>query len=70
MVTPDEIAQVGILGNLSEASLERLSKAAADITLVPGEWAAPEGSEQALFAVLEGHIEAVKLVDGIERIVG
>src|SRR5262249_11713013 len=49
---------------------ERMSKAAADVTLVPGEWAAPEGSEQALFAVLEGHIEAVKIVDGIERIVG
>lgn len=38
--------------------------------LVPGEYAAPEGSERALFAVLEGRVEAVKLVDGIERVVG
>jgi thioredoxin reductase (NADPH) len=70
MVTPDEIGQIGILANLSEPSRERLSKAAADITLVPGEWAVPEGGDRAFFAVLEGHIEAVKLVDGRERIVG
>ena len=35
-----------------------------------GEYAAHEGGERALFAVLEGRIEAVKLVDGIERVVG
>jgi hypothetical protein len=29
-----------------------------------------EASERALFAVLEGRVEAVKLVDGIERVVG
>ena len=38
--------------------------------LSPGEYAANEGDERALFAVLEGRIEAVKLVDGIERVVG
>jgi thioredoxin reductase (NADPH) len=70
MVTPDEIGQVEVFASLSRATLERMSKVAADITLVPGEWAAPEGGERALFAVLEGHIEAVKLVDGIERVVG
>ena len=37
---------------------------------MPGEYAAHEGDERALFAVLEGRIEAVKLVDGIERVVG
>ena len=35
-----------------------------------GEYAAPPGAERALFAVLEGLIEAVQLVDGIERVVG
>ena len=49
---------------------DRLSRAAADISLVPGEYAAHEGDERALFAVLEGRIEAIKLVDGIERVVG
>ena len=37
---------------------------------MPGEYAVQEGEERALFAVLEGRVEAVKLVDGIERVVG
>ncbi len=43
---------------------------AADLTLAPGEYAADEGSERALLAVIEGRIEAVQVVDGIERVVG
>jgi thioredoxin reductase (NADPH) len=70
MVTADEIAAIGVFAALGPAERERLSRAVADISLVPGEYAAPEGGERALFAVLEGRIEAVKLVDGIERIVG
>src|SRR6516165_5660168 len=49
---------------------ERLAGAAADVTLAAGEFAANEGDDQALFAVLAGRIETVKLVDGVERIVG
>jgi thioredoxin reductase (NADPH) len=70
LVTPDEIAAIGIFAALGAPERERLSRAAADISLVPGEYAANEGGERALFAVLEGRIEAVKLVDGIERVVG
>jgi thioredoxin reductase (NADPH) len=70
VVTPEEIAGVTIFAGLEAPARERLSLVAADISLVPGEWAAPEGSERALFAVLDGRIEAVKLVDGIERVVG
>ena len=70
MVTTEEIGTVAVLANLDQAARERLSRAAADISLVPGEYAAHEGGERALFAVLEGRIEAVKLVDGIERVVG
>ena len=70
MVTADEIAGVTIFAELGTAERERLSRAAADISLVAGEYAAPAGSERALFALLEGRIEAVMLVDGIERIVG
>jgi thioredoxin reductase (NADPH) len=70
MVTPDEIAAVGIFSALTEAERERISRAAADITLLPGEYAAHDGAERALFAVLEGKIEPVKVVDGIERVVG
>ena len=70
MVTADEIGSIAIFAGLSEADRERLARAAADITLAPGEYAAHEGGERALFAVLDGTIEAVKLVDGIPRVVG
>src|SRR5205807_8090954 len=55
---------------LDSAQREQLSQVAADISLVAGEFAAHEGEERALFAVLEGRIEPVRLVDGIERVVG
>jgi thioredoxin reductase (NADPH) len=70
VVTADEIAAIRVFEGLSPGARERLARAAADITLVPGEFAAHEGAERALFAVLDGRIEAVKLVDGIERVVG
>ena len=70
MVTTEEIGAVELFASLDEAKREQLARVAADITLVPGEYAAPEGGERALFAVLDGLIEPVKLVDGIERVLG
>ncbi len=70
MVTAEEIARVEVFADLESASLDQLSRVVADITLVPGEYAVHEGDERALFGVLEGRIEAVKLVDGVERVVG
>ncbi len=70
MVTADEIGAVPLFASLDTAGRERVSRVAADISLVPGEYAADEGGERALLAVLEGRIEAIQLVDGIERVVG
>jgi len=70
MVTADEIGRIGLFAALSAADRERLARAAADVSLLPGEFAAQEADERALFAVLEGHIEAIKVVDGIESVVG
>src|SRR5829696_4323543 len=70
MVTADEIRSIAVFAELAEADRERLARAAADLTLAPGEYAAHEGADRALFAVLDGTIEAVKLVDGIPRVVG
>jgi thioredoxin reductase (NADPH) len=70
MVTPEEIAGVTLFAGLDPAQCERLSRVAADLSLVAGEYAAPEGAERALFAVLEGRIEPTRLVDGIERVLG
>ncbi|TMK24658.1 MAG: cyclic nucleotide-binding domain-containing protein [Actinobacteria bacterium] len=70
MVTAEEIGEVPILGALGEKERERLSRSAADIRLVPGEFAVNEGDERALFAVLHGRIEVVRVIDGIERVIG
>jgi thioredoxin reductase (NADPH) len=70
VVTTEEIGAVPLFAALDDAERERLSRAAADIRLAAGEYAVHEGGERALFAVLEGRIEPVKVVDGIERTVG
>jgi thioredoxin reductase (NADPH) len=70
MVTPDEIARVKVFAGLDAKSREHLSRVAADITLLPGEFAAHEGDERSLYAVLEGRIEAVKTVDGVDKVLG
>jgi len=70
MVTADEIGRVTVFAGLEPADRERLCRVAADISLGPGEYAIHEGDEPALFGLLEGRVEAVKLVDGVERVIG
>ena len=70
MITADEVAGITIFASLDADERERLSRVAADISLQPGEYAAPQGAERALFGLIEGRIEVVQLVDGVERIVG
>ena len=70
MVTTDEIAELPLFAALSAADRDRLSRTSADISLAAGEYAVHEGDERALFVVLDGKLEVVKLVDGIERVLG
>jgi thioredoxin reductase (NADPH) len=70
MLTPDELAAIPFFATLSPAALADVGRAAADIRLNPGEYAVYEGEPPALFVVLEGTIEVIKLVDGIERTIG
>jgi thioredoxin reductase (NADPH) len=70
VISAEEVAQVTIFSALSQADREKLARAAADITLQPGEYAAFQGAERALFGLLQGRIEAVRSVDGVERVVG
>jgi thioredoxin reductase (NADPH) len=70
LVTPDEIGQIGLFDELEAATRERLAHVAADIRLASGEYAVHEGDPRALFAVLEGHVDTIRRVDGIERPVG
>jgi thioredoxin reductase (NADPH) len=70
VVTRDEIAGIEVFAMLDPEQQERLARGSADVILASGEYAANEGDDRALFAVLEGRIEAVKTVDGVERAVG
>jgi thioredoxin reductase (NADPH) len=70
LVTPEEIGGVPILEALGEHERERLSQSTADMRLVPGEFAVNEGDEAALYAVLHGRLEVVRVIDGVERVIG
>ena len=70
MVTAEEIGRVALFEVLDHDQREQVSRVAADISLAGGEYAAQQGGEAALFAVLEGRIEAAKQTDGVERVVG
>jgi thioredoxin reductase (NADPH) len=70
MVTAEEIGRVAVFADLEPDERDRLSRVVADITLAPGESAVHEGDARALFGVLEGRLEVVRLVDGVESVVG
>ena len=71
MLTLDDVRAVPLFSTLAEPELERLARTSADLRLEAGEYAAHEGGEErALFAVLAGKMEVVKLFDGVERTLG
>ena len=70
MVTPEDITGIEVFAMLDADEHEHLARVAADVGLVAGEYAANAGDDRALFAVLDGRIEAVKAVDGVDRVVG
>ena len=70
MVTPEEIGRVAVFADLEPAERDRLSRVVADITLIPGEFAVHEGDARALFGVLEGRFDVLRVVDGVESVVG
>ena len=71
MLTIDEVRAVPIFATLATPQLELLAQTSADIHLGAGEYAVHEGTlDRALFAVLSGKIEVVRLFDGVERTLG
>src|SRR5436190_2344997 len=71
MLTIDDVAAVPLFSALARPELELLATTSADIHLRAGEYAVHEGgTDRALFAVLSGKIEVVRLFDGIERTLG
>ncbi len=70
MLTIDDVRAVPLFSALAAAELEHLAETCADLHLGAGEFAVHEGDDRALYAVLSGKIEVVKLFDGIERTLG
>jgi thioredoxin reductase (NADPH) len=70
MLTADEIHKIPLFSSVSQADLDRLVRTSADIHLGVGDFAVAEGGERALYAVLSGKIEVVKVIDGVERTLG
>ena len=70
MLTVEDVTAVPLFSALPKAELQRLARTSADLRLSPGEFAVPEGGERALFAVLSGKIEVIKMIDGVERTLG
>jgi thioredoxin reductase (NADPH) len=70
MVTAEEVARIGIFADLGVEERERIARAAADISLAPGEYAAEPKAERALYGLLDGRIDAVRVDDGVPTVVG
>src|SRR4028118_2274495 len=70
MLTIDDVREVPLFSELPEVELKRLARTSADLHLGAGGFAVPEGGDRALYAVLAGKIEVVKLIDGVERTLG
>ena len=70
MLTPDELAALPIFSTLSPIARTDVARAAGVIRLNAGEYAVYEGEPPALFVVIEGAIEVIKTLDGIERRLG
>jgi thioredoxin reductase (NADPH) len=70
MLTIDDIQAIPLFSTLAVTELELLARTSADLHLGAGEFAVHEGGDRALFAVLAGRMEIVKMVDGIERTLG
>jgi thioredoxin reductase (NADPH) len=70
MVTAEEIARVELFADLEPAERNWLSRVVADIALSPGEFAVHEGDDRALFGVLEGRLEVLRLADGVASVIG
>jgi thioredoxin reductase (NADPH) len=70
MLIIDDLRAVPLFSTLSDAQLEGLANTSADLQLCAGEYAVHEGGERALYVVLSGKMEVVKLFDGCERTLG
>jgi thioredoxin reductase (NADPH) len=70
VITADELLAIPLFSDLTPEQLEFVARSVEDIRLMPGEFAAHEGDERALFVVVDGYIELTKEINGVERFIG
>ncbi|HEY1868139.1 MAG TPA: FAD-dependent oxidoreductase [Candidatus Cybelea sp.] len=71
MFTREDLRVVPLFSELGDRELEYLAKTSADLRLLAGEYVIHEGeTRRALFVLMEGRVEVVKVVDGVERAMG
>lgn len=70
MLTKEEVGLFEVFADLEPADYDRVVRIAGVMTLGAGEYAALEGSEPALFGVLEGNIEVINGSEGARRVLG
>ena len=70
MITTQELKAVPLFSTLGDKELEYLKRTVADIEVAPGEYAVHEGESRALIITIEGKLEVIKLIDGVERVIG
>lgn len=70
MLTAANLAQFPLFADVPAEQLKQLAASCPDIHLTPGEFAMHEGDDRALYIVLSGLLEVVKLMDGVPRVVG
>ncbi|CAB3745813.1 FAD-dependent oxidoreductase [Paraburkholderia humisilvae] len=70
MLIIDDLRAVPLFSTLPDSQLENLAHTSADLQLRAGEYAVHEGGERALYVVLAGKMEVIKMFDGCERTLG
>jgi thioredoxin reductase (NADPH) len=70
MLEASELAAIPILSTVPAEELARAARAVADLRLTEGDFAAHEGDPRALYIVLEGKIEVIKVLDGLAKTIG
>jgi thioredoxin reductase (NADPH) len=70
MLSIEELRKIPVFANLAPKEMDYLSRAVPDIHVASGEYVVHEGEEPGLIVVVEGMLEATKMMDGVERAVG
>ncbi|MGZ3416875.1 MAG: FAD-dependent oxidoreductase [Polyangiales bacterium] len=70
MLSHDELLKLPLFASLGPDELDYLASTVPDIHVAPGDYVVHEGEGRALVVVVEGRLEVIKVIDGVERVIG